>query len=65
MNTGQCLHTEASSFETRLQNTKVDTQETIPTDSYVLMSPQLKDDSVSESDNVIENLKENDYVIMG
>lgn len=66
MNTGQYSHTETSGFETRLQNTKVDTQGAIIADSYVLMSPQLKDNNISESEiSVTEISKENDYVIMG
>ncbi|XP_012528896.1 uncharacterized protein LOC105832472 [Monomorium pharaonis] len=66
MDMEQHSHPEAfNHFETRLQNIIYSTQETIFTDhsSYVPMSPQLRDLHMLESD-VLENLKENDYVIM-
>ncbi|XP_011173388.2 uncharacterized protein LOC105205659 isoform X2 [Solenopsis invicta] len=65
MDTNQYSQPEMSKhFEAKLQNITY-TQETVFTDhsSYVPMSPQLRDSHVLES-NILENSKENDYVIM-
>ncbi|XP_018342488.1 PREDICTED: uncharacterized protein LOC108748701 [Trachymyrmex septentrionalis] len=64
MDTEQYSHQEISNhFKSRLQNT-ICTQKSTLTDSssYVPMSPQLRNNMLKS--DVLENLKENDYVIM-
>jgi len=63
MDTDQYCHQEISNHFKSRQNT-ICTQKNTLTDSssYVPMSPQLRDNMLKS--DVLENSKENDYVIM-